>query len=263
MDSSDKPSRGIFDERVKRALQSLGLTDYEARAYLSLIQSGPLTASALSNIADIPYSKIYEVLGSLEEKGWIEVEDGRPSKYHAKSPATAIELTKLRLEGEIKENCDVVISELMPIYEGREGKERPNIWILRGEQNILSKLKELIAKCEHELLLATPILTKELARSLIPLLFSIKERNGTVRVMISSEVDQQTLKKLAELVDVRIRDQMFGGGTVSDSREVMIILTSEDERKSAIAIWSEHAGLARFAKNYFEYLWNDAISVKK
>lgn len=263
MDSQSKEFKLIFDERLKKALQSLGLTEYEIRAYLLLVQSGAMTANALSSLADIPYSKIYDVLRKLEEKGWIEVEDCRPSRYHAKSPITAIETTKLRLEKEIKENCDLIISELMPIYEGREGKEVQNIWILRGEQNILSKLKELIARCENELLLATPLLPKELASSLLPLLIAIKERNGIVRVMLSSEVDQQIIKKLIGVVEVRIRDQMFGGGTVSDSREVMIILTSEDKRRTPVAIWSEHAGLAKFAKNYFEYLWNDATLVKR
>jgi len=38
---------------------------------------------------------------------------------------------------------------------------------------------------------------------------------------------------------------------------VMLLLEGEEGGR-ALAIWSDHAGLARFAKNYFEYLWRDA-----
>ncbi|MEM2910364.1 MAG: helix-turn-helix domain-containing protein [Nitrososphaerota archaeon] len=260
---TEKTDKITISERVKKAMQNLGLTDYEIRAYLPLIQMGPLTASELSNIAEIPYSKIYEVLGSLEEKGWVEVEGGRPAKYHAKSPVTAVEVMKLKLEEKFQQNGDIIVSELMPVFENRWAKERPDIWILRGEQNILAKLKELIANCERELLLATPILPKELLRTLLPFFTAIKGRNGKVQIMLTSDVEQQTLKKVAEVADVRVREHMFGGGAVRDLKEVMIILAAENGKRPAIAIWSDHTSLAKFARDYFDYLWNDASVVKK
>jgi sugar-specific transcriptional regulator TrmB len=252
-----------ISERVKKAMQNLGLTDYEVRAYLPLIQMGPLTASELSNIADIPYSKIYEVLGSLEEKGWVKVGGGRPAKYYAKSPVTAVETMKLKLEEKLQQNGEIIISELMPIFENRWAKEKPDIWILRGEQNILAKLKELIANCERELLLATPSLPKEVLHALLPFFITIKGKNGRIQIMLTPDTDQQTLKKLAEVAEVRIREHMFGCGAIRDSKEVMIIFSAENGKRPAIAIWSEHISLAKFARDYFDYLWNSAYVVKK
>ncbi|MCS7135617.1 MAG: helix-turn-helix domain-containing protein [Nitrososphaerota archaeon] len=264
MSSSEKIGSNItVSERVKKAMQNLGLTDYEIRAYLPLIQIGPLTASELSNIAEIPYSKIYEVLGSLEEKGWVEVEGGRPARYHAKSPVTAVETMKLKLEEKLQQNSDIIISELMPIFEDRWAKEKPDIWILRGEHNILTKLKELIANCERELLLATPMLPKEILRTLLPFFITIKGKNGRVQIMLTSDTDQQTLRKIAEVAEVRIREHMFGCGAIRDLREVMIIFAAENGKRPAIAIWSEHTSLAKFARDYFDYLWNSAYTVKK
>jgi hypothetical protein len=54
---------------------------------------------------------------------------------------------------------------------------------------------------------------------------------------------------------------MFGGGIIADGREVILILGQEDEAMS-LAIWSDHIGLAKFAKNYFEYLWRDSEPAK-
>ncbi|PUA34197.1 MAG: hypothetical protein B9J98_00985 [Candidatus Terraquivivens tikiterensis] len=263
MSWAERANNVTVSDRVKKAMQSFGLTDYEIRAYIPLIQMGPLTASELSNVAEIPYSKIYEVLGSLEEKGWVEVEGGRPARYHAKSPVTAVETMRLKLEERLQQNGEIIISELMPIFENRWAKERPDIWILRGEQNILAKLRELISNCERELLLATPIIPRELLRELLPLFTAIRGRNGRVQVMLTSDVDQQTLKKVAEVAEVRVRNHMFGGGAVRDLKEVMIILAAEDGKRASIAIWSDHTSLAKFARNYFDYLWNDASVVKK
>ncbi|MEM3766482.1 MAG: helix-turn-helix domain-containing protein, partial [Candidatus Bathyarchaeia archaeon] len=71
-------------------LKKVGLTDYEVDAYLTLLEKGALTARQISYGAQIPPSKVYQVLNSLEKKGWIEVSRKRPSKYFPKSPETAL-----------------------------------------------------------------------------------------------------------------------------------------------------------------------------
>jgi len=85
---------------AKRALRELGLTDYEARAYLSLLEKVGMTAGQLSEAADLPYSKIYETLNALEKKGWIKIERGRPSRYYPKSPSEAWRLQNYDLKAE-------------------------------------------------------------------------------------------------------------------------------------------------------------------
>lgn len=122
-----------ISENLRRALHNLGLTDYEIKVYIALLECGDSTASRLSEVADVPYSKIYEVLDSLEKKGWIGTEGGRPARYYPKSPLTALETRRIRIEREFREHEEVVLSELLPIYEGRGFRERHDIWILRGE----------------------------------------------------------------------------------------------------------------------------------
>ncbi|MEM3510511.1 MAG: helix-turn-helix domain-containing protein, partial [Nitrososphaerales archaeon] len=119
-----------ISERARKALEGLGLTEYEIKAYTTLIEYGEQTASDLSRNSGVPYSKIYEVLNSLEEKGWVEVERSRPSRFYPKPPATCVEITKMRLEKEMAENESRVIEELTPIYEKRDVRERPEIWII-------------------------------------------------------------------------------------------------------------------------------------
>ena len=93
-----------ISDKVKKSLEKVGLTSYEIRTYTSLINSGELNASELSNKSGVPYSKIYEVLGTLEEKGWIGSDDSRPTNYIAKSPTTALDTTKQNLDTEFSNN---------------------------------------------------------------------------------------------------------------------------------------------------------------
>ena len=70
-----------LSDKTRKALEKIGLTSYEIKTYSSLLKTGPITASDLSQKSGVPYSKIYEVLGTLEEKGWIGSDDSRPTQY--------------------------------------------------------------------------------------------------------------------------------------------------------------------------------------
>ncbi|MEM3386822.1 MAG: TrmB family transcriptional regulator [Nitrososphaerales archaeon] len=251
-----------ISERARKALEGLGLTEYEIKAYTTLIEYGEQTASDLSRNSGVPYSKIYEVLNSLEEKGWVEVERSRPSRFYPKPPATCVEITKMRLEKEMAENESRVIEELTPIYEKRDVRERPEIWIIRGEYNILSKVKETISSCRKELNIAIPSISPKLANLITPT-FARLGSNVKVRVLLSSNISQNILQTLAKLGEVRVRDQMFGGGVIADATQVILILGASGENESHLAIWSDHSGLAKFAKNYFDYLWSDSTTLEE
>src|SRR5213595_4365948 len=98
-------------EKTKRALKEFGLTEYEVKVYVSLVESGTQAASELSRTASIPYSKIYEILGNLERKGWVETEQGRPSKYYAKPPSMALDSSRARMENTLKLSQIEALSE--------------------------------------------------------------------------------------------------------------------------------------------------------
>jgi len=219
-----------------------------------------MTASEISEMAPVPYSKIYEVLGNLERKGWIETESGRPSKHYPRSPADGLEATRLRRERLLKASETQVLGELTLIFQKRESQERPDIWIVRGEFNIMSKIRETMEKSTKAILMAVPGFTREMLDLVSPTLLHLKSRGVKIQLMTSENVEKETMNEVCGFVEVRVRGQMFGGGIVSDVQEVMLLL-EEEEGRTALAIWSDHVGLARFAKNYFEYLWNDAKDI--
>jgi Predicted transcriptional regulators len=87
-----------LSEKTKKAMEEVGLGSYEIKVYISLLENGSMPASELSKKSSVPYSKIYEVLNSLEERGWIESNSSRPQKFFPNSPQTATEATRTLIE---------------------------------------------------------------------------------------------------------------------------------------------------------------------
>ena len=253
-----------ISDKTRKSLDKIGLTSYEIRTFSSLLKAGEITASDLSQKSGVPYSKIYEVLGSLEEKSWVGSDDSRPTKYFAKSPATALDATKQRLDTEFKENQNVVLNELIPLYEKSGTSERPDIWVLSGTVNIASKILEMVESCKNEVLIALPKASEDLVKQALPKLRLLHDKRVDITILTSDSMDKDSLKAISRVAKVKVKKGLFGGGIISDKRYVVILLGPEagDTTSSDIvAIWADHAGLAGFARVYFEYLLKDAKEV--
>ncbi|MEM3783622.1 MAG: helix-turn-helix domain-containing protein [Candidatus Bathyarchaeia archaeon] len=242
--------------KIKMLLRKTGLTGYEVNAYLVLLEKGALTAKQVSYGAQIPYSKVYQTLNSLEKKGWIEVTRKRPSKYFPKSPETALKTTKTIIENEWLQIEKAIADELMPSYEKIKTREKYDIWILRGLLNIVSKFKEMVKNCRQELLIAFPSIKEEFLLDSYQLLHSFIGEKVQVRFMVSKGLNENVYRTLSKVGEVRRKAKMFGGGAISDGDEVLLLFS--DERGEVTAIWSDHPGLAGLAKDYFNYLWKEA-----
>jgi len=245
-----------MSEKIKTLLKKVGLTDYEVNAYIILLEKGALTAKQISYGAQIPFSKVYQVLNSLEEKGWIEVSRKRPSRYIPKSPEIALKVAKASFENEWLQIEKAMADELSPLYEKIKSKEKYDIWILRGLPNIVSKFKEMFKNCRNEMLIALPSVKEDLLMDFYPLFHSSVGEKVHVRFMVSKGLSENVYKAFSKMGKVRFRDKMFGGGAISDGGEVLLLFS--DEKGEVTAIWSDHPGLAELAKHYFNYLWKDS-----
>ena len=254
-----------ISDKVRKSLEKIGLTSYEIRTYTSLINSGELNASELSNKSGVPYSKIYEVLGTLEEKGWISSDESRPTKYIAKSPTTALETTKQNVDTEFSNNQNKILTELIPLYEKSGTSEKPDIWFISGAMNIVSKIMEMVENCRKEVMIAVPQAGEEIVKQALPKLRQLHDKGIEITILTSDSLDKESLKSISRVADVKVKEGLFGGGIISDKRYVVILLVPEISSSSSseiVAIWADHSGLAGFAREYFEYLLKDAKVVK-
>lgn len=252
-----------LSEKAAAALEALGLTKAEVRAYVALIGKGSMTASEISRAARIPYSKVYEALEALHTKGLIDEQHSRPILYTAKSPDAAMEEMDTRHQADRKEKELLVLKELTGIYEDKGEHERPEIWILRGTAQILSQLRSLVLDCRNEMLIALPTAIAPYAEEIVALLTALKEKGVKIEMLTGDDLDKEALALLGTVADVRKRDTLYGGGVISDSKQVVLLLGGGETEGSALAIWADHVGLAGFAKDYFQMLWNSEETRRK
>ena len=112
---TDRLDRMSISDKTRKSLEKIGLTSYEIKTFSVLLKTGEQSASDLSQKSGVPYSKIYEVLGTLEEKNWISSDDSRPTKYFAKSPSTGLEYTKQKMENDFLKKQYIICFILTPV----------------------------------------------------------------------------------------------------------------------------------------------------
>jgi sugar-specific transcriptional regulator TrmB len=160
-------------------------------------------------------------------------------------------------------NNELIIQELMPIYEKTGIKERPEIWVVMGLFNIASKVQEIIQNCKKELLIALPQGAENIVGMIQATLRTLSEKGVKIAVLVSDDTSEETILTISRVAEVRVKNNMFGGGVIGDINQVMILLGNGRNEKGTvepIAIWANHIGLTGFAKEYFSYLWSDASS---
>ncbi len=115
----------------------LGLTSYEFQAYQSLIKLGKSTAPKLSKVSYVPYGRIYDVLDSLESKGYIKVITDKIKQFIASDPSGVIKMIDDKKEE--LESLKDEFNKLEQIYDTRE--EEPVV-IIKGNRNFHKIIKE-------------------------------------------------------------------------------------------------------------------------
>jgi len=79
---------------VVEKLQRVGLTEYEAKTYWALLNMNLSTATKTSEKSEVPRTKIYSVLESLRNKGWVRVYSGVPLLFKAVEPLAVFDKVK-------------------------------------------------------------------------------------------------------------------------------------------------------------------------
>jgi HTH-type transcriptional regulator, sugar sensing transcriptional regulator len=138
-----------FMESLLPSLAKLGLTTFEARAYLSLLKRGNVTGYELSKESGIPSSKIYSVLKHLVTKELASPLESHPVRYIPRPPEEVIE----KFFGEFRQTQSFLKRNLQRLYR-RSGGVEVVIKNILGRKEAFRKARELIRSAKHTLYLA-------------------------------------------------------------------------------------------------------------
>jgi predicted transcriptional regulator len=129
-------------------LQQLGFGDYEARAYIALLQRSPLNGYELAKASGVPRSNIYTVLQKLEARGAVvRLEMPGGARY---APIPPQELMT-RLGNRFEQTLHAAQHSL---EEMAAPAEDAYVWNLRGQAVLLDQAHTLLDGVKERLLVA-------------------------------------------------------------------------------------------------------------
>jgi sugar-specific transcriptional regulator TrmB len=129
----------MFMESVVEKLQRIGLTEYEAKAYLALMNTHLNTATNVAEKSGVPRTKIYTVLESLANKGWVHICSGVPLLFKAADPREIFE--------KIKEDYSQFLESIKTTL-GKEVNNMKDKFVIKRFDIGLESLKEEMKKAK-------------------------------------------------------------------------------------------------------------------
>jgi sugar-specific transcriptional regulator TrmB len=141
-------------------LTELGLTSYEAKAYVALTRRDSSTAAQTARLSNVPRQRIYDVLATLVEKGLASTRPGDVVKYAATPPGQALEglVARRRQELQTLEQAALeTVAQLEPGYRAGQQETDPleYIEVLRDRRAINERFFELQENIKDEILVFT------------------------------------------------------------------------------------------------------------
>jgi sugar-specific transcriptional regulator TrmB len=268
----------IKEEFLSRLRKIFDLNLYEAKVWTALLSRGVSTAGELSNISDVPRSRTYDILESLEKKGFIVMKVGKPIKFVALKPEEVVERVKRNLVVEAQEKSkrleqlkkEEVLDELNTLFTtGVKFVEPSDLsGSLRGRQNMYNHLDMMIRSAEKTVTLVTTAdgLSRKL-ETLMPAFERAKKRGVSIRIAAPiNESNLSVAKDLAKVAEVRdtAGTGVQGRFTVVDSEELMFMLLDDKSvhPNYDVAVWLSTEFFAKALEQMFELAWNDFKAVK-
>lgn len=160
-----------------RSLNTLGLTNYEARVYATLVLFDHAEAKEIVDYLSLSKPSVYEALENLAERGLAVKQTSKPARYRAISPEMAMDM----LMGEHKDSSERALSALKKLESGkvRSGSEDA-LWTIYGETNIAYKIRELFSKAKKHV-------SCVVGDRYVPFLEGITVRDLPMRLIIFSD----------------------------------------------------------------------------
>ncbi|MBI2147298.1 TrmB family transcriptional regulator [Candidatus Woesearchaeota archaeon] len=258
----------VKEEFLSKLRRYFSLNLYEVKIWTALLSRGVSTAGELSDIANVPRSRSYDVLESLEKKGFAITKLGKPIKYIAVPPKEVVERVKKNMRVEAEEKIrrleemkgTEVVDELSTLHtQGIDLIEPSELsGSLKGRHNLYNHLELTVRNAEESVTIMTTsqgLLRK--IESMKPTFEKIKKRGVKIRIAapITKECENAA-KELAEIAEVRNSDVQSRFCIVDGKEVIFMMLNDKDVHPTYdTGIWVNTPFFAKSLEGLFDKAW--------
>ncbi len=266
----------VKDEFLSKLRRYFNLNLYEVKIWTALLSRGVSTAGELSDIANVPRSRSYDVLESLEKKGFVVMKLGKPIKYIAVPPTEVVERVKKNVRQEAQEAVSRldnlketdILQELNSLHsQGIELIEPADLsGSLRGRHNLYNHLEFTIKSAEESVVIMTT--SEGLMRKVEgfkPIFEQLKKRGVKIRIAapITNE-SVQAAKDISDVAEIR-HSESRARFVLVDGKEIIFMVLDDKEVHPTydIGIWVNTPFFASALEDLFELAWNEMKPVEQ
>ncbi len=247
---------------LKKLRSSFELNEYEVKIWTALLSKGVATAGELAEISNVPRSRSYDVLESLEKRGFIIVKLGKPIKYIAVSPNDVL----IRIKKEVLTSAESQVSfiskigneeffnEINLLYKNGINHVDPATLsgLMQGRKNIYNQIDSMVSNAKESIIISTS--KKGLKRKLD--LF-----NSTFNKLSKKGVEIKIASPKTEGFDTTVELRSFGNFDARfilvDGKELLFMLNGDDSSDgNDVAVWINSPYFVNAMSNMFDAAWN-------
>ncbi len=261
----------VKEEFLVQLRQLFSLNLYEVKIWTALLSRGISTAGELSEIGDVPRSRTYDVLESLEKKGFIVMKLGKPLNYVAVEPQEVVERAKKIVHKDAKDQVKKLeglrggelLGELDSLFkQGIEFVEPSDLsGALRGRHNVYTHMESMIKNAKKSVYIMTS--SKGLVRkaeALKPTLQALAKKGVDIRIAAPIDKDSANIaKEFGEFAKVKAVEKLDARFCIVDDTElVFMIMDDKDVHPTYdVGIWVNTPYFASALSNLYNLAWKN------
>lgn len=260
----------VKEELLSKLRRYFDLNLYEVKLWTALLSRGVSTAGELSDIADVPRSRSYDVLESLEKKGFVIMKLGKPIKYIAIPPTEVVDRVKKNMQVNAQEKIrrleSIRSSPLLPELETLHTQGINLIdptemsGCLRGRNNLYNHLDLLIKDAKKSINIVTT--EQGFLRKVEGLKASLeKARKKGVRIRIAAPLAKESravADSLKAIAEIKHNEKLNSRFMTVDGHHVVFMTMDDKEVHPSydIGVWVKTPYFANAMDTLFNTVWN-------
>ncbi|MFH1249162.1 MAG: helix-turn-helix domain-containing protein [archaeon] len=249
----------VKPELLKKIKHYFNINIYEAKVWMALLSRGVASAGEIAEISDVPRSRTYDVLESLEKQGFAIEKLGKPVKYIAVKPAAILEKLKNNASKEIDEKLDSLnklkdtneYGELETLYtQGISPVSAAELsGAVRGSGNVDAQMREMIDGAEKQIILVTTLnALKQEHRFLKHAINKIGKKGIDFKIAVNAKPED--LKNFEEYKNIISTTNLNSRFCIVDGKQTFFTLS--DKHDEEIGVWINSPFFTETLKNLFE-----------
>jgi len=252
----------IEKDLLKKVRSSFELNEYEVKIWVALLSKGVATAGELAELSNVPRSRSYDVLESLEKRGFIIVKLGKPIKYIAVKPKEVLDRVKKEVVNSAESQLDYIskiggekfFNEITLLYKNGINHVDPSnlSGLIQGRKNIYNHIESMIKNAKKSVIISTSELGFKRKMDLFSRIFEKLNKSGIEVKIVSPKITEKN-----KYIKLKSFDNFNARFILVDGGQLLFMLNGDESPEGAdVGIWINSPYFVNAMSSMFDLAWN-------